>query len=313
MGGTHGATSCAVTGIPAWLRRPSSLRGLESGHRFVHFPAGHRPVVVGVVNVTPDSFSDGGRFLAVDAARARIDQLVSEGVDVIEIGGESTRPAGGAYGQGYAPVDAPTQIARTRGALEHAVATSLPVAIDTALPEVARAALDAGATIVNDVSCLADPELARVAGAAGAWFVLMHARPGAVSTWHDVVAEVSREWSVARDRAVAEGVVPERIVMDPGLGFGKGADENLALLAGLSRFHELGHPLYVGASRKAFIGVCEEREGLERSAADERVGGTIAACLAAARRGAAVLRVHDVRALRQALAVEDAIHARGAA
>lgn len=313
MGGRRGATSCAVTGIPAWLRRPSSLRGQESGHPSVSWPAGHRPVVVGVVNVTPDSFSDGGRFLSAEAARARIDRLVAEGADVIEIGGESTRPAGAAYGAGYTAVDAATQIARTRPAIEHAATTGLPVAIDTTLPEVARAAVEVGATIVNDVSCLADPALARVCAEAAVWFVLMHARPGAASTWTDVVSEVATEWSLARDRAVAEGVSPARIVMDPGVGFGKAGDDNLALLAGLSRFHALGHPLYVGPSRKAFIGVCEERDGLEKSPPDERVGGTVAACLASARAGAAVLRVHDVRALRQALAVDEAIHQIGGA
>jgi len=307
MGGPRGATSCAVRGIPAWLRRPSSLRGQESGHGSVLWPAGHRPVVVGVINVTPDSFSDGGRFLSAEAARARIDRLVEEGADVIEVGGESTRPAGATYGRGYAPVDAATQMARTLPAIEHAAKRAVSVAIDTTLPEVARAALEAGATIVNDVSCLGDPALARECAAAGAWFVLMHSRPGAVSTWTDVIGEASVEWAAARDRAVAEGVPSERIVMDPGLGFGKGADDNLAVLAGLSRFHALGHPLYVGPSRKAFIGVCEERDDLSRSPADERVGGTVAACLAAARAGAAVLRVHDVRALRQALAVEAAI------
>jgi len=262
---------------------------------------------VGVVNVTPDSFSDGGRYLAPEAARARIDRLLDEGADVIEVGGESTRPAGSAYGAGYAPVDAEAQIARTRPAIEHAAQRDVRVAIDTTLPSVARAAIDSGATIVNDVSCLADPELARVCAERGAWLVLMHSRPGASSTYGSLLEDIAGEWSRARDRAAAVGVPGERIVMDPGIGFGKAGDDNLRVLAGLSRFHELGHPVYVGASRKAFIGVCEEREALSKSAPDERVGGTIAACLTAARAGAAVLRVHDVRALRQALAVEQAI------
>lgn len=269
-------------------------------------------MVVGVVNVTPDSFSDGGRFLAADAARAHVDRLLEEGADVIEVGGESTRPAGAAYGAGFTPVDAATQIERTRPVVEHA-ARSARVAIDTTLPEVARAALDGGATIVNDVSTLADPALARLCAEAGAWLVLMHARPGASSSWTDVVSEVADEWSKARDRALAEGLAADRILMDPGIGFGKAGDDNLALLAGASRFHALGHPLYVGASRKAFIGVCEERDGLVRSPASDRVGGTLAACLSAARAGAAVLRVHDVRALRQALAVDEAIQRKGGA
>jgi dihydropteroate synthase len=136
----------------------------------------------------------------------------------------------------------------------------------------------------------------------------MHSRPGASSNYQSVLDDVAREWVSARDRAVEQGVSRERIVMDPGVGFGKAGADNLRVLANLSRFHELGHPLYVGASRKAFISGCEEREGLSKSAPDERVGGTIAASLAAARSGAAVLRVHDVRALRQALAVESALH-----
>jgi dihydropteroate synthase len=270
------------------------------------FAAGHRPVVVGVLNVTPDSFSDGGRFLDPDAACARVDRLLEEGADVIEVGGESTRPAGATYGDGFIPVDAKTQIARTTAAIAHA-AKSTRVAIDTTSPEVARAAIEAGATIVNDVSCLADTELAHVCADRGAWLVLMHSRPGSTSSYNDVIEDVSREWTAARDRAAQAGVPRDRILMDPGLGFGKGADDNLRVLAGLAQFHALGHALYVGASRKAFIGVSEERDGISKSAPDDRIGGTVASCLAAAHAGAAVLRVHDVRALRQALAVDQAI------
>ena len=299
MGALRGAPTCAVRGVPEWLRP------VESG-RTSAFWAGHRPVVVGVLNVTPDSFSDGGRFLDPDAARTRIDRLLEEGADVIEVGGESTRPAGATYGAGAKPVDARTQIARTTPAIAHAAKTSR-VAIDTTSPEVARAAIDAGATIVNDVSCLADDELARVCAEHRVWLVLMHSRPGSSSHYNDVVSDISREWSAARDRAVARGVPSEHIVMDPGIGFGKDAAANLQVLAGLARFHALGHALYVGASRKAFIGASEERDGLWRSAADDRIGGTIAACLSAASAGAAVLRVHDVRALRQALAVSIAL------
>jgi dihydropteroate synthase len=264
-------------------------------------------VVVGVVNVTPDSFSDGGRFLARDEACKHVDRLLEEGADVIEVGGESTRPAGATYGDGYAPVDAQTQIARTAAVIAHACAREALVAIDTTLPPVARAAIEAGATIVNDVSCLADDELARVCAAHSVWLVLMHSRVGAASTYRDLVAEVASEWSGARDRAVAAGVARDRIVMDPGIGFGKGFADNVRVLAALGRFHDLGHPLYVGPSRKAFIAAAEERAELPRSAPSERIGGTVAACLAAARAGAAVIRAHDVRAVRQALAVEEAI------
>jgi len=313
VGVPRGAPTCAARGIPEWLRRPVSPDRRGPGHPSAQFPVGHRPVVVGVVNVTPDSFSDGGRYLAPEAARARIDRLLDEGADVIEVGGESTRPAGGAYGQGYTPVDEQTQIARTRPAIEHAAQHDVRVSIDTTLPAVARAAIDAGATIVNDVSCLSEPELARVCAERGAWLVLMHSRSGASSTYSSLLDDIASEWSRARDRAVHEGIPRDRIVMDPGVGFGKAGEDNLTVLAQLSRFRELGHPLYVGASRKAFIGVCEERDGLRKSAPEERVGGTIATCLAAARAGAAVLRVHDVRALRQALAVESALTEAGAA
>jgi dihydropteroate synthase len=266
-------------------------------------------VVVGVVNVTPDSFSDGGLHLSPEAARAHVDRVIDEGADVIEVGGESTRPAGKTYGEGFSPVDPETQIARVLPAIARAAERGAKVAVDTTRTKVAEAALDAGATIVNDVSLLAEPGLARLCAERGAWLVLMHSRPGAASSYDDVVDDVAREWAEARDRANAEGVPRDKILMDPGIGFGKGASDNLRVLSGLSLFQALGHPLYVGASRKAFIGAAEEEQGLVRSEARDRVGGTVAACLFAARNGAAVLRVHDVRALRQALAVQEALGA----
>jgi dihydropteroate synthase len=269
-----------------------------------------RAAIVGVVNVTPDSFSDGGKFLDPRAACAQVDRLIEEGADVIEVGGESTRPAGPAYGSGFAPVDARTQIDRVAAVIEYAARERRAlVAVDTTSAEVAGAALDAGAVVVNDVSTLADVALAEVVAARGAWLVIMHARPGASSSYDDVVADVAREWTVARDRAVEAGVEPSRIVFDPGIGFGKGADGNLALIAELGRFASLGHPLYVGPSRKSFIGVVEERSGAQRSDAGDRLGGTIAACLLAVQNGACAVRVHDVRAVRQAFVVADAIAA----
>ena len=289
----------AETRLRAWVRGAPAAPGADV-----------RPAIVGVINVTPDSFPDGGRFLDPMAARAQVDRLLDEGADVVEVGGESTRPAGSTYGAGATKVDAATQIARIRPVIEHAVRERRAlVAVDTTLPAVAEAALDLGATIVNDVSTLGDIALARLVAARGAWLVLMHARPGADSQYGDVVADVAREWASARDRAVAAGLDPSRIVMDPGIGFGKGAADNLRLLAGLRRFHALGHPVYVGPSRKAFIGVTEERNSLPKSRPDARVGGTVAACLAATAAGAAALRVHDVQATRQALAVATAIDA----
>ena len=282
----------------------------------VEWTAGvERVALVGVLNLTPDSFSDGGKFFAPADARAQVTQLLGDGADVIEIGGESTRPAGAAYGAGFTPIDDATQIARIAPALEHAHASGARVAVDTTRAAVARFALERGATIVNDVSCLVDVELARAVADHDAWLVLMHNRTTVAATdkgYRDVVADVAREWSHARDRAVHAGVRADRIVCDPGLGFAKGARENINILSRLGAFHALGHAVYVGASRKAFIGAAEVRAG--RPASDpkgvgERLGGTVAACLAAVERGAAALRVHDVRALHQALAVHDWIAA----
>jgi dihydropteroate synthase len=267
-----------------------------------------RPAVVGVVNVTPDSFSDGGRYLGADDAAAQVDRLLAEGADVIEIGGESTRPAGAAYGAGYTPVDADTQIRRVSPVIAYAAKRGARIAIDTTSPRVASAAIEAGARIVNDVSCMADPGLAAVVAAhREVDLVIMHAWPGSTGGHPELFDAIVREWRAAAGVAMERGVARERIVFDPGIGFGKNAEENLALIAGTASFSALGHPIYVGPSRKSFIASCEERVGLGKSAPIDRVGGTIAACLSAASRGAAALRVHDVRALRQALAVWSAL------
>ncbi len=289
------------TGLRAWLREGAAGAG----------PA--RPAVVGVLNVTPDSFSDGGRFLDPDRAVEQAERLVAEGADVIEVGGESTRPPGATYGEGFAPVPAKVQIARVLPVIARVLSLGVRVAIDTTSPEVARAAIEAGATIVNDVSCLAHVELARAVGEHEAWLVLMHSRPGAASSYADLFGEVAHEFSAARDRAVGAGVDPRRIAFDPGIGFGKGPDDNLRLLAGLAHFAPLGHPIYVGPSRKAFIGVVSERATGRLPPPSERLGGTIAACIAATHAGAAALRVHDVGPVVQALAVERAIGAAGLA
>jgi dihydropteroate synthase len=287
------------TGVRAWLRGDAAREG--------HV----RPAIVGVLNVTPDSFSDGGRFLDPSAALAHAARLLEDGADVIEVGGESTRPAGPAYGGGYAPVADDVQRARVLPVIEGLARLGARVAIDTTSPVVAAAALAAGATIVSDVSCLKHVELARVVAERRAWLVLMHSRPGAASHYDDLFGEVAHEFSAARDRAVAAGVAPAHVLFDPGLGFGKGPDDNLRLLAGLARFHALGHPIYVGPSRKSFIATAEERAFGRTRPPHERLGGTLAASLRAARAGAAALRVHDVAELAQALAVEAAIEEAG--
>ena len=258
---------------------------------------------MGVVNATPDSFFAAGRSDSPDAARSRIDQLCAEGAEIADIGGESSRP-------GAAPVSDAEQLARIEPAVAHAVAGGkLQVSIDTTSPRVAGRMLEIGAVLVNDVSCLADVELARVTARHGATLILMHTR-GALGSmpgfsdypddaYEDVVTDVRREWCEARDRAVAAGLPRERVWFDPGIGFGKNARQSFELLRRLGELRDLGVPLVVGASRKSFI------RAVDDVGPEERLGGTIAACLWCAQQGAGVLRVHDVRAVRQALAVAE--------
>lgn len=255
------------------------------------------PLLMGVLNVTPDSFFDGGRHDNAAAATQRIDQLAAEGADLIDIGAESTRP-------GARAIPAAEQIARLTPALEHALGTGLLVSVDTASPAVARHALGLGAQLINDVSCLADADLARACAEYGAPLILMHTRgPAATMTgfsvypddgYADVVEDVRREWRAARERAVLAGMRAEDVYFDPGLGFAKNARQSYALLAGLARFQSEG-VIVVGPSRKSFIGA------LDGSTPNERLGGSVAACLLAVARGAAIVRVHDLREVRQAL------------
>jgi dihydropteroate synthase len=258
---------------------------------------------MGVVNATPDSFYAASRIDTGASARARIDQLLVEGAEIADIGGESSRP-------GAAPVPDDEQIERIEPAVAYALATQrLYVSIDTTSPGVAARMLERGAELVNDVSCLADIELARVTARYDKTLILMHTRgelgamPGfsdyADDAYDDVVADVKREWCAARDRAVSVGLPRERIWFDPGIGFAKNARQSLELLRRVGEFRELGVPLVLGASRKSFI------RAVDDVGPDERLGGTISACLWGAAQGARVLRVHDVRAVRQALAVNE--------
>jgi len=262
--------------------------------------------LMGVCNVTPDSFSDGGLHFSQQAARARVDELIAEGADFIDIGGESTRP-------GAAPVPASAQIERVLDAVRYAASRGASVSIDTADPTVAAAALDAGACVVNDVSCLRDDLLARAVADAGAAYILMHAR-GTQSdmqgfsrypdrAYGDVVRDVVADWEHAAGRARSLGVASEALVMDPGLGFAKNARQSTELLARVGEISRAVRvPVAVGASRKSFLTV------VERDAAPgERIGASIAAALHAARAGASILRVHDVRATRQALDLDRAL------
>ena len=261
-----------------------------------------RTLVMGIVNVTPDSFSDGGRFL--DPARA-IEHglaLVREGCDLLDIGGESTNPF---VSQ---PIDAAEELRRVLPVVrELALRAGVPISIDTSKAEVAEAALANGAEVVNDVSGLArDPRLGRVCAEQGAALCLMHMRGtaqemNARARYDDLHGEVAAELDASLSRALEAGVDPERIILDPGLGFAKTAAHNFALLRRLRELLQLGRPLLVGASRKSFLGKATGK------AAPDRLYGSIAAAALAAMSGAAVIRVHDVAQTREALAVADAV------
>jgi dihydropteroate synthase len=252
---------------------------------------------MGILNVTPDSFSDGGRFRHAGPALARAREMVDAGADLLDVGGESTRP-------GAAEVGVEEEMERVLPVI-HAVRAELDVAVsvDTRKAEVARAALDAGAEVVNDVSALGDPAMAGVVAGAGAGLVLMHMRgtPATMQShtvYGDVAREVAAELAGPLERARAAGIEEGRIVLDPGIGFAKTAEQNVELIARLGVLARLGYPLLLGASRKAFIGGL-----LGGIPADERDAGTAGACVAGLARGARIFRVHDVRTARHALDV----------
>ena len=255
---------------------------------------------MGIVNVTPDSFSDGGRFLAPDRAIAHARELAAGGADLLDIGGESTRP-------GAREVSAEEELARVAPVLEGIRDVDAAISIDTSKAAVALASLDAGAEIVNDVTALRhDPVLAGLCAERECTVVLMHMQgtPRTMQenpTYDDVVDDVKAFLAERIEFAVGEGIAEERIWVDPGIGFGKTVDHNLELLRRLAELRELGRPVVVGSSRKRFIGELTGRE------VDDRLGGTIASNVLALRAGADVLRVHDVAETRQALLVAGSI------
>jgi dihydropteroate synthase len=272
--------------------------------------------VMGVCNRTPDSFSDGARFLDDTAADAHVQRLVADGAQIIDIGAESTRP-------GAAPVEASEQITRIGSSIRKARALGVLVSIDTTSPAVAAWALGEGACIVNTVSLDPAEELGALAARFGGSLVLTHARGSMTNmqgfsvyddaAYGDVVADVTREWQEAADRALATGLPREDLLLDPGLGFTKNARHSIELCRRLGELCALGFPVLVGPSRKSFLARIAAREGAEVAPPTERIGGTIAAVLACVRRGAAVVRVHDVAAIVQALAVAAAIEGEGSA
>lgn len=262
---------------------------------------GPGPFFMGIVNVTPDSFSDAGQFADRDVAVTHAERLVADGADMIDVGGESTRP-------GAADVPAGEELRRVVPVIEalRARGCTIPISVDTRKAEVARAVLAAGADVVNDVTGFADPGMAEVVAASGAPAILMHMRgtPADMASravYGDVVAEVERELSEAMARAMSRGVREEQIILDPGLGFAKKAAHSVALIAALPRLRRLGRPILVGPSRKSFIGA------LTGAQPGERLPGTLAAVAACVLSGAEMLRVHDVAAARQAGIVAAAI------
>jgi dihydropteroate synthase len=267
-------------------------------------PYGERTLVMGVLNVTPDSFSDGGEFFSLDRAVAHAEQMIVDGADIIDIGGESTRP-------GSAFVTAEEELKRVIPVIERLAAkSSVPISIDTTKSSVARAAIAAGAEIVNDISGLRfDPSIADEAAKTNAGLVLMHSRgtpktmqqlPPADDILNEVIGELRTSVLVAQQRGVAR----DRIAIDPGIGFGKTLDQNVELIAKLDQlviaFAEF--PIMIGTSRKSFIGKL-----LDNAPADQRLHGTIASVAASALNGAHIVRVHDVKAAVEAIKVADAV------
>ena len=282
------------------MSRTPAARNIPGAGTFLPGPG---PVLVGILNVTPDSFSDGGDFLDPEPATRHAAAMLDEGAGIIDIGGESTRP-------GSDPVAQNEEIRRVIPVIERilTVRPGTVISIDTYRAETAAAALEAGARVVNDVTALhGDPRMASVVAEAGCPVILMHMK-GEPKTmqeapfYEDVVREVRDFLAQRAQYAVAAGVRPENVIVDPGIGFGKKLEHNLALLRNLDAIVDLGFPVLVGASRKRFIG---EITGVEE--ARERVFGTVATTVLAHQKGVTFFRVHDVRANRDALAIAEAV------
>ncbi len=278
---------------------PLAERGAQKARR--PLALGPRPLVMGIVNVTPDSFSDGGDFLDSAAALAHGLRLADDGADILDIGGESTRP-------GHSPVDADDERARAIPVVAGLAArTDLPISIDTRKASVCAAALEAGASVANDVWGLQqDPDMARVVAEHGVPIVVMHNREE-VDSSIDIVADVLDFLRRSIDIALAAGVAPDKIIVDPGVGFGKTNAQSLIVMRELPRLRELGFPILLGASRKRSIG-----EASGRAVARERLAGSLAAAVIGAMAGAAIVRAHDVAEHLDAMKVYAAIMRRPA-
>ncbi len=304
-----GTPATLPTSAPWALRLPGDRR-LPIGER----PG--RPLVMGILNLTPDSFSDGGLWTDPGHAVEHALAMLASGADMVDLGAESTRPGGGVYGAGARTISVDEELDRLLPVLAPLrLATAAPLSVDTRKGEVARQALAAGADLVNDVSALGDPDLGRAVAAAGCPVVLMHSR-GELATMQrdisfgDLLGEVRGELELAVRRAVAAGIDEEQVIVDPGLGFGKTAEQNLALLRRLPELAAIGRPLLVGASRKSFLALAERGGDAAAPAAaaaaappaapapagrpERRLAGSLAALAWAAAAGAAIVRVHDV-------------------
>jgi len=260
-----------------------------------------QPLIVGILNLTPDSFYDGGRFVTPEQALERAHQLVSEGADLLDLGAESTRPNAD-------PVSEEEERARLLPVLEALIGNvPVPISIDTTKSGVARSALERGAHVINDVSAFKqDPEMAEVVREFGAGIVLMHRRGTprsmqSLARYGDLVQDVSAELSESMEIGFAHGVGRDQMVIDPGIGFSKSGEQSLELIERLSEFQRFGRPILVGPSRKSFIGYVTDQ------GPDQRLHGTISSCVLAYERGARIFRVHDVAATKEALLVAEAI------
>ena len=277
-------------------RRPAAAP--TAPHPLDRLLAERRPIVMGILNLTPDSFADGGRFVDPATAIAHAERMIAEGADIIDVGAESTRPY-----PGMRPVSADEELARLMPVLPHVVAFGVPVSIDTMKAEVAARALAAGAAIVNDVWGLQrDPEMASVVAAHDVPVIVTHNRE-TVDPALNILADIEAFFSRSLEIAWRAGIERNRIVLDPGIGFGKTPQQSLAAIAGLARLRDFGLPLLMGLSRKRFI------NAVSPSAPQDRLAGSLAGAVLAVLDGAAIVRVHDVAETVQALRVAAAIRA----
>ena len=300
-------TATLALSTPTWTLRLPRDRSLELGGR---------PRIMGILNLTPDSFSDGGLWLEPDRAVEQGLRLLAEGADLLDLGAESTRPGGGVYGGGARTVPAGEESARLLPVLAALrAATDAPLSVDTRKGEVARQALAVGADLINDVTALSDPRLGEAVAAVGCPLVLMHSR-GELATmqrgihFDDLLGEVAAELAAAAGRAASLGVDAAQLVLDPGIGFGKTWEQNLELIHRLDELGALGRPLLLGASRKSFLAHAASMR--PEAPPDRRLGGSLAAVAWAARQGAAIVRVHDVAETAQFLDVWYAVAEQGA-